>query len=230
MTSSTPDLVRVGVANGERISDLVLPSRLPLAEILPEVAAATGALDPYEVHGGYRIVTASGRALDPEVSLLAQGVHDGAVLSLVAGVDLVEHKVYDDVVEAVADAVEDTGSGWTPQASRRTVLAVAGLLLALGALVLLLQPPTVTVGVVAGAAVLLLLLGCAVFARRLDDQAAAVITGVGASVFAVIGALAAARAVSFAVPLLASGVALLFTGIVATALLPRRGWTFMPAV
>ncbi len=104
MTTNTQsaDLVRLSVSAGERTTDLVLPSRLPLAEILPEVASLVGSLDAYEAYGGYTLVGTDGRALDPDSSFLAQGVHDGAVLTLVTGAEAEEKKVYDDVVEAVA--------------------------------------------------------------------------------------------------------------------------------
>ena len=47
MSTSTQsaDLVRLTVSAGDRTMDLVLPSRLPLAEILPEVASLVGSLD-----------------------------------------------------------------------------------------------------------------------------------------------------------------------------------------
>ncbi len=111
-TSTQPaDLVRLTVSAGDRTMDLVLPSRLPLAEILPEVASLAGSLDAYEAYGGYALVGADGRALDLDASFLAQGVHDGTVLTLVTGAEAEDKKVYDDVVEAVADSVEGLGAG-----------------------------------------------------------------------------------------------------------------------
>ena len=141
MSTSTQsaDLVRLTVSAGDRTMDLVLPSRLPLAEILPEVASLVGSLDAYEAYGGYALVGADGHALDLDASFLAQGVHDGTVLTLVTGAEAEEKKVYDDVVEAVADAVEGLGAGWTAQNSRATTLGISALLLALGATALFLQ-------------------------------------------------------------------------------------------
>ena len=107
--TQSADLIRVTVTAGDRTLDLVLPSRLPLAEIVPEVAGLIGSLDAYEAYGGYALVGSDGRALDLDASFLAQGVHDGQVLTLVTGAEAEEKKVYDDVVEAVADSVEGLG-------------------------------------------------------------------------------------------------------------------------
>jgi type VII secretion integral membrane protein EccD len=223
------DLVRVSVATGERVSDLVLPARLPLAEIVPDVAAAVGALDPYEVYGGYQLVQADGRLLDQDASLLAQGVRDGALLSLVAGADAVPAKVYDDIVEAVADAVEASGAGWTEQAARLTLLAVAAVLLSLGALLLFVHrgsgPLVPAVGSVATA---LLLLTGGVFARKTGDQAAAVVVCGGAAAYAVVAALASVPGLWWTTPLLAAGGVLILVGAVATATVGRAGWVFLP--
>lgn len=229
-SQASADLVRVSVASGERVTDLVLPSRLPVAELEPEVAAAVGALDPYEVHGGYQLVAGDGRTLDRDASLLAQGVRDGALLSLVAGADTPDTKVYDDVVEAVADAVEAAGAGWSEQAARVTLLTVAGLLLGLGALLLGAHRGSgVPVLVVAAVLTGLLLLAGAVFARRTHDETAAVLVCGGAAAYAVVGAFAGVAGPWWQAPLLAAGLALLLTGLVATAVVGRRGWVFLPA-
>ena len=137
--TQSADLVRVTVTAGDRTLDLVLPSRLPLAEIIPEVAGLIGSLDAYEAYGGYALVGSDGKALDLDASFLAQGVHDGQVLTLITGAEAEEKKIYDDVVEAVADSVEGLGAGWTAENSRATTLGVSALLLALGAAALLLQ-------------------------------------------------------------------------------------------
>ncbi len=228
--AESANVVRVSVAAGDRVTDLVLPSRLPLAELVPEVAAVVGALDPYDVHGGYSLVQADGRSLDLDSSLLAQGVHDGSLLSLVAGADIASARVYDDLVEAVADTVESSGSGWGPTATRRSMLSGAGLLLTLGALVLYLQRDAgLTVVAVASAASVLLLLAGAVFARARNDRSGAVVVLAGAAAYAVVAAAAAAVGQPFGWAALLAGGALLVVGTLATFILPRRGWTFMPA-
>ena len=231
MTTNTQsaDLVRLSVSAGERTTDLVLPSRLPLAEILPEVASLVGPLDAYEAYGGYALVGSDGRALDLDSSFLAQGVHDGAVLTLVTGAEAEEKKVYDDVVEAVADSVEGIGAGWTEQNSRMTTLAISGLLLLLGALALFLQRDTgIIVTVVATVAAVLLVLAGAVFSRVRSDDAAAGIVLIAAGLYAVVAALSAIRGTVYEVPLLVAGLALAAVGGVSMLLVRSRPWAFLP--
>jgi len=227
--TQSADLVRLSVSAGERTTDLVLPSRLPLAEILPEVASLVGSLDAYEAYGGYALVGSDGRALDLDSSFLAQGVHDGAVLTLVTGAEAEEKKVYDDVVEAVADSVEGIGAGWTEQNSRMTTLAISGLLLLLGALALFLQRDTgIIVTVVATVAAVLLVLAGAVFSRVRSDDAAAGIVLIAAGLYAVVAALSAIRGTVYEVPLLVAGLALAAVGGVSMLLVRSRPWAFLP--
>jgi len=227
--TQSADLVRLSVSAGERTTDLVLPSRLPLAEILPEVASLVGSLDAYEAYGGYTLVGTDGRALDPDSSFLAQGVHDGAVLTLVTGAEAEEKKVYDDVVEAVADSVEGIGAGWTEQNSRMTTLGISGLLLLLGAAALFLQRGTgIVITLVATVAAVLLVLAGAVFSRvRSDDPAAGIVLN-AAGLYAVVAGLSANRGPVYEVPLLSAGLALATVGGVSMLLVRSRRWAFLP--
>lgn len=229
--TQSADLVRLTVSAGDRAMDLVLPSRLPLAEILPEVASLVGSLDAYEAYGGYALVGADGHALDLDASFLAQGVHDGTVLTLVTGVEAQEKKVYDDVVEAVADAVEGLGAGWTAQNSRATTLGLSGLLLVLGAAALFLQRQGgLVVTLVAGVAAVLLLLAGAVFARVRVDIAAASVVLVAAGLYAVVAAFSATSGDLRALPLVVAGAALVVVGLASMGLLRQHAWAFLPEV
>ena len=121
-------LVRVTVASGTRRVDLVLPGAVPVAELVPELARSVGLLDPGTVYGGYRLVTADGRELATDAGLVIQGVEDGGLITVAAGVDDAPPRVYDDVVEAMTDIVEHDLRPWEPAAGRRTALWAAGLL------------------------------------------------------------------------------------------------------
>ncbi len=136
-------LVRVTVASGSRRVDLVLPGAVPVAELVPELARSVGLLDPLTVHGGYTVTGPDGRRLSGDAGLVLQGVEDGALLTVSAGVDAEPPRVYDDVVEAMTDVVERDLRPWSPASGRRTALGAAGLLLVLGAASLLLQTTTV---------------------------------------------------------------------------------------
>src|SRR5690554_6576232 len=110
--ASTSGLVRVTVTSGTRRVDLVLPSVVPVAELVPELARSVGLLDGSAVYGGYKLVTQDGRQLSNDVGLSLQGVEDGGVLAVTAGYRDEPQRVYDDVVEAMADVVEHELSPW----------------------------------------------------------------------------------------------------------------------
>src|ERR1700712_2875358 len=149
---SASGLVRVTVSSGTRRVDLVLPGSVPVAELVPELARSVGLLDPMTVYGGYRVVTSDGRELAVDSGLVMQGVTDGGLLTVSAGVDSPAPRVYDDVVEAMTDVVERDLKPWAPESGRRTALTAAGLLMTLGAVALLVQYHSLFAGV-AGVAV-----------------------------------------------------------------------------
>ena len=146
-----PSLVRVTVLSAACRVDLALPGSVPVAELVPELARRVGLLDPLTAHGGYRVLTGDGQELGGETGLLAQGVRDGAVLTVLSGVNARPPWVYDDVVEAMADAVERDFRAWPPGWSRRAALVAAVLLTTLGAAALL-SAPVSSVGTTAAVA------------------------------------------------------------------------------
>src|SRR6476659_6135187 len=97
-SSVTSGLVRVTIASGSRRVDLVLPGAIPVAELVPGLARAVGLLDASTVYGGYRLVTQEGRVLANHAGLTMQGIADGRLLTVSAGVDEPAPRVYDDVV------------------------------------------------------------------------------------------------------------------------------------
>ena len=79
---------------------------MPVAELVPELARSVGLLDAVTVYAGYRLVTQDGRELVSDAGLTIQGVEDGGMITVAAGVDDEPPRVYDDVVEAMTDVVE----------------------------------------------------------------------------------------------------------------------------
>ncbi|WP_110180638.1 type VII secretion integral membrane protein EccD [Nocardioides solisilvae] len=224
--ASTSGLVRVTVTSGSRRVDLVLPSAVPVAELVPELARSVGLLDASTVYGGYRLVTQDGRQLSNEAGLTMQGVEDGGVLAVTAGYREKPPQVYDDVVEAMADVVEHELSPWEPEAGRRTALWAASLLLGLGALALLVQGESLLGGVAAAVIALLLASGAVVLARAQDEPQAAVAVALLAGVYAAVAGLVLAPgelgawqwplpSSTFATPLLCAGAAVLVVGVIA---------------
>lgn len=189
-------LVRVTVASGTRRMDLVLPGSVPVAELVPELARSVGLLDPQTAYAGYRVVLADGRKLTGDLGLIPQGVEDGGVLTVSAGIDDKPPRVYDDVVEAMTDVVESEMAPWKPEAGRRTSLLAAALLLLLGAGALWTQAPSMLAGV-AAAVIGIVLGGGAIVLSRLEAENDAAISAVwiGEVYGAVAGFLIGAAAV-----------------------------------
>ena len=223
-------LVRVSVVRGTRRSDLAVPGAVPVADLLPELVAAVGALDPYTVHGGYRLVRSDGVLLRPDDGLVAQGVEDGHVLTVDVGADDVAPKVYDDVVEAVADSIERQTRPWGDASSRRTALGVASLVLLVGASALAaLRAEGLPVALAGLVLSVLLLTAGAVLERGQKAHEPAVVALWGSVVFAgvcglALGSLAEVPTLSLAalgvMVLVVSGVGVLALAADRAALLP----------
>ena len=186
---SASGLVRVTVSSGTRRVDLVLPGSVPVAELVPELARSVGLLDAATVYGGYRVVTADGRELAGESGLTTQGIEDGGLLTVTAGVDEAPPRVYDDVVEAMTDVVERDLEPWAPASGRRTALVAAGLLMALGAVALLIQYESLLAGVAAAVVAVALVAGAIVLSRAQHEPEAAVAVAWMGCVYAALAGL-----------------------------------------
>ena len=116
--------VRVSVAADNRRVDVALPAAVPVAELLPELAAVLGMSG-----AATTIATLTGRRLAPEQGLAAQDVIDGSILVLTTG-RLPPPRVHDDVAEAMAEAVDEYVAPWPAHARRPAALVAGALLLA----------------------------------------------------------------------------------------------------
>ena len=227
---STSGLVRVTVASGTRRVDLVLPGAVPVAELVPELARSVGLLDSGTVYGGYRVVTSDGRPLAPDSGLTLQGVEDGTVITVTAGIDEPVPPVYDDVVEAMTDVVEQELKPWNPASGRRTALAAAVLLLALGAVTLWLLDTDLAAAAAAVVAAVMVA-GGIVLSRAQDEAEAAVTvawTGVGYAVLAAL-LLAPENEPFYGYPVAAAGGAALAVSLVCLVGLGQGRALLVPA-
>ena len=212
--ASTSGLVRVTVASGARRVDLVLPGSVPVAELVPELARSVGLLDAVTVYAGYRLVTQDGRELAGDAGLTMQGIEDGGLLTIAAGVDDEPPRVYDDVVEAMTDVVERDLKPWEPASGRRTALSAAGLLMALGAVALFIQDSQFA-AVGAAVVALALVTGAIVLSRAQQEAEAAVaVAWMGAGYAAVAGFMLAPDGMLFALPMACAGAGALLAGLV----------------
>ena len=185
----TSGLVRVSVSSGTRRVDLVLPGSVPVAELVPELARSVGLLDAATVYGGYRVVTASGLELASDRGLTVQGVEDGGLLTVTAGVDQPPPRIYDDIVEAMTDVVERDLQPWSPASGRRTALCAAGLLMALGAVALFIQFDSLVACVAACVVAVILVAGAIVLSRAQHEPEAAVAVAWMGAGYAALGPL-----------------------------------------
>ena len=213
-------LVRVTVASGTRRVDLVLPGSIPVVELLPELARSVGLLDAATVYGGYRLTTSDGRRLEGDSGLTLQGVVDGHVITVSAGVDDTPAPVYDDVVEAMTDVVEHDLLPWDPASGRRTALWAASLLMALGAAALFLQTDQRLAGVAAAVLAAVLATAAVVLSRaQSEPEAAVTVAWMGVGYAAVAGLLTSglrfpAPEDDYARALLGAGIGVVLVGAV----------------
>jgi type VII secretion integral membrane protein EccD len=230
-TAGASGLVRVTVASGTRRVDLVLPGAVPVAELVPELARSVGLLDPVTVYGGYRLVTHDGRELAADAGLTMQGVEDGGLLTVSAGVDDEPPRVYDDVVEAMTDVVERDLKPWQPASGRRTALSAAGLLMVLGAVALFIQDSLLAATAAAIVSVALLA-GAIVLSRAQHEAEAAVaVAWMGCFYAAVAGFMFAPEGMIFGYPVACAGAGALGAGLVAlVGLGPGRTLVIPPVV
>ena len=230
-TRTEGGLVRVTVVGDGRRVDLAIPGAVPVAELLPELARSVGLLDPRAVHAGYRLVTSDGRTLAADAGLTLQGVEDGGVLTVAAGVDDEPPRVYDDVVEAMADMVERDLRPWEPAAGRRTALVAAAVLLSLGALALGLQRVSVVAAAAAAVVAVLLVASAVVLARvRKEPEVAVVLAWMAVVHAAVAGFVGTPGDELLGVPVAASAAAAFLVGVVALTGLDSNRHAIVPAV
>ncbi|HPB72384.1 MAG TPA: type VII secretion integral membrane protein EccD [Phycicoccus sp.] len=189
MSASTGigSLIRLSVTAGTRRADLGVPSGLPVAELLPDLAREVGVLDAEWISAAPRLLRADGTALDLGTSLSAQGVSDGAVLLLAPAA--AREKVYDDVVEAVADLVETRFTPWSALHASLTAIgaAVTFFLVAAYALFASRSSGLLVAAVAACAAALLLGAGAVLVQARRQLRAGAALAATAVVYAAVAG-------------------------------------------
>lgn len=190
-------VVMVSIRTPSSRVDLALPDRTTIAEILETVldVAPRSLREQALAHGGWILRTAAGRPLPGSTTLLDEGIVGGTTLFL-AGADTAGPAVvYDDVADAVADAVRADSTAWPAGAGRAFALGATAAFAILAVLaVLVLGPPWTVPAVVLAALAVGLQAAAAILARRVGDGALAltiglvsVAAGAGAAVTAAAG-------------------------------------------
>ena len=189
--STATSLVRLSVTSGTRRADLGIPGSIPVAEVIPDLARELGVLDAHSASMGYRLVHSDGSAVESDRSLAAQGIEDGSVLALEPNRPDGD-KVYDDVVEAVADLVETQFTPWTAANSAGTAVGAAVVLFVAAAYALFTARDSgVLIAALAGACALLLVGAAAVLAHVRQQPSAAVALALTAVTYAGVAGYAA---------------------------------------
>ncbi|SDN45543.1 type VII secretion integral membrane protein EccD [Actinomyces ruminicola] len=194
-------------------ADVALPACLPLAEILPALAQRLDALGPDGAVHGMRLVTASGVGLEDSRSLADQHVAAGSVLTLeVRDTDSSEDR-HDDLVEAVATAVERQEVAWRPaDSTTMSVMSTCALFLVAGLLLLRQGGPALFAPAAAGTATLVLVLAAYALRRLGRDYGWALVLTAGAlAAVAAYTALSNASGSPMGLRLAAAGAALAAT-------------------
>ncbi|WP_244936768.1 EsaB/YukD family protein [Actinomyces qiguomingii] len=192
-------------------ADVALPASLPLSEVLPALAQRLEALEADGAVYGMRLVTQAGVELEDSRSLADQRVAVGSVLKLEVRTTDSETR-YDDLVEAVATAVEQQEVAWRPADSTiLSIMSTCVLFLVAGMLLVLKGDGTAIAPAVAATAALVLILAAYALRRLGGNQGWALVFTAGAlaGVAAYTGLLASAAPMGLR--LAAAGAALAVT-------------------
>lgn len=133
--------VRTTLVHEDKKADLLLPSNLPVAELLPSIARRFLTVTPRRAIQGFVLTMSNGATIDPGLTFAAQGVKNGTLLILGPRVRETEKK-YDDVIEAVADVVNESNKPWTESDAAGVASGAAATLLVAATLLLSQARPT----------------------------------------------------------------------------------------
>ncbi|MFF2524589.1 type VII secretion integral membrane protein EccD [Streptomyces liangshanensis] len=174
---------RVTVVAPDSRVDVALPEDIAVADLYPEILRLSGQSPADGAPVGYHLVRRDGTVLDGALSLTAQRILDGELLSLRPFAESLPPAVFDDVSDAVATAVARDRALWTDRLMRAAGLLGGSVLLVLLGFVLWTADPRHDMhglpGILAGVTGVLLLALSAVRARVYDDRASSVALGIG---------------------------------------------------
>lgn len=143
MATGTTVFSRVTVVAPRTRIDVALPADVSIADLLPMLLdmAKEATPDGGARHGGWCLARLGESPLDPSRTLASLGVVDGDLLQLRRRSDNPPPPLYDDVVDAIAEATPTSFRPWTKETAHRIGHAAAGLTLVLSAVAILLAGP-----------------------------------------------------------------------------------------
>lgn len=121
MATGTTVFSRVTVVAPRTRIDVALPADVAVADLLPMLLdmARETTPDGGARHGGWALAKLGDAPLDPSRTLASLGVVDGDLLQLRRRNENPPPPLYDDVVDAIADADPDSFRPWTKETARR---------------------------------------------------------------------------------------------------------------
>jgi type VII secretion integral membrane protein EccD len=192
LPASVTSACRVTVVTPQARVDVALPLGSTLVELIPQLIRLSGAESLAQADNpGWVLSRLGGAPMPLGLTITAAGIRDGDVLYLNPKERRMAPLLFDDVVDAIANAAENRDGAWGPKAAYRAGMAGAAVVL-VGAAFLLLRgmwaSPFASVGV-AALAVLLLVGGGALARAYGDADAGAVCALVGVPVAGLAGLL-----------------------------------------
>lgn len=129
MATGTTVFSRVTVVAPNTRIDLALPADVSVADLLPMLLnhAQETTADGGARHGGWCLARLGDAPLDPSRTLDSHGVVDGDLLQLRRNADNPPPPLYDDVVDALADAEPGSYRPWTKETAARIGLTAGAL-------------------------------------------------------------------------------------------------------
>ncbi len=194
--SPTPGLCRLVVRAPDRTFEIVVPSDVPLAELLPTIVLyAEGDsgddLDESGLeHDGWVLQQLGSPALEEDGSIQALGLFDGETLYLRPRRDQLPPIHFDDLIDGVANGMAERRHSWRPTYTRRLLHGLSLSTLFAGFILLAMGGMNGLTALIAGGAAVILLLGAWAASRAMGDLTAA--TGLAAAAVLYMGLAGAA--------------------------------------
>jgi type VII secretion integral membrane protein EccD len=143
VATGTTVFSRVTVVAPRTRIDVALPSDVSVADLLPMLLemAKEATPDGGARHGGWCLAKLGDSPLDPSRTLASLGVVDGELLQLRRRNENPPPPLYDDVVDAIAEATPDSFRPWTKQTAHRIGHVAGGIALVVAAITVLLAGP-----------------------------------------------------------------------------------------
>ncbi|MDU0293850.1 type VII secretion integral membrane protein EccD [Saccharothrix longispora] len=187
-TSGSGEMCRLTICGPTSRVELAVPAHVPIADLMPTVL---GHLDPALAtsglaHGGWVLQRLGEPPLDEDQGTAAAGLYDGDLLHLRPRDDLLPLVDFDDLVDGVHTGLSRREDRWTPELTRRTCTALAGVSAGLAAVVASLAGSSAA----AGALALVLLGASAACAHAFGERAGAATLGWSGVLAAAVAGLA----------------------------------------